>query len=193
MIQRPTLHPVILPVPDAAQQLKGRPKVEALRSAAREALAQSAHYSRLKLGPLDKDKNGAPLPSNGIYWSLTHKNAFVAAVCSPSPVGIDIERLRPVSQGLRKRLADPTEWDLAPTIDQAIFFRYWTAKEAVLKAVGMGLTGLSRCRVQRIVDGDHLLLTYDQQPWMVTHYRVRQDHLVAVTSDRVDLVWHAQP
>ncbi|WP_054034276.1 4'-phosphopantetheinyl transferase family protein [Desulfatitalea tepidiphila] len=190
MTRRTTLHPVILPVPAAARPLKGRPKVDALRAAAREALAQSARYSGQKLGPLDKDDNGAPLPSNGLYWSLTHKNAYVAAVCSPHAVGIDIERLRPVSESLGERLAAPDEWALAPTVDTLLFFRYWTAKEAVLKAVGMGLTGLSRCRIHRIVDDDHLLLTYDGRPWQVTHHRVGQEHLVTITSDRVELIWH---
>ncbi len=188
-----TLHPVILAVPAAEQELKGRPKVEALRRAARNALALSAHYGDLCLGPLEKDENGAPLPSNGIHWSLTHKSAFVAAVCSPHPVGIDIERLRQVSRGLEERLASPAEWDLAPTVDRSLFFRYWTAKEAVLKAVGKGLTGLSRCRIQRIVDDDHLVLTYEEQPWRVTHHRIGQEHLVTITSDRVNLVWHDQP
>jgi len=192
MTRRVILHPVILPVPAAARPLKGRPKVDALRAAAREALALSARHSQRKLGPLDKDDNGAPLPSNGVYWSLTHKNVYVAAVCSPHAVGIDIERLRPVSQGLRERLAAPDEWALAPTVDTVLFFRYWTAKEAVLKAVGMGLTGLSRCRIQRIEDDDHLLLTYDGLPWQVTHHRIGQDHLVTITSDRVELKWHVR-
>lgn len=193
MTQPTTLHPVIIAVPAADQQLKGRPKVEALRRAARQALALSAEYSGISLGRLEKDENGAPLPSNGIYWSLTHKSAYAAAVCSPDPVGIDIERLRPASRGLEERIASSEEWDLAPALDPLLFFRYWTAKEAVLKAVGKGLTGLSRCRIHRIVDDDHLLLTYRETPWRVTHHRVGQDHLVTITSERVDLVWHEHP
>jgi 4'-phosphopantetheinyl transferase len=146
----------------------------------------------MALGPLEKDENGAPLPSNGIHWSLTHKSAFVAAVCSPRPVGIDIERLRQVNRGLEERIAAPAEWDLATAVDLFLFFRFWTAKEAVLKAVGEGLTGLSRCRVRRIVDDDHMLLAYDRQPWTVTHRRIEPDHLVTITSDCVDLRWHTQ-
>ena len=190
MIQPTILHPVVLAVPADERQLKGRPKVQALRRAAREALALSAGYSDLSLGPLEKDENGAPLQSNGIYWSLTHKSNYVAAVCSPHPVGIDIERLRPVSRGLEERTATPDEWGLATSVDQLLFFRFWTAKEAVLKAVGKGLTGLSSCHVQHIVDDDHLLLVYENRQWTVTHRRIEEDHLVTVTSDRVHLAWH---
>lgn len=190
MTQPTTLHPVVLAVPADERQLKGRPKVQALRRAAREALVLSAGYSELTLGPLEKDKNGAPLPSNGIYWSLTHKSDFVAAVCSPHPVGIDIERLRQVSRGLEERIASPDEWGLAPSVDQLLFFRFWTAKEAVLKAVGKGLTGLSSCHVQDIVDNDHMLIAYEDRQWTVTHRRIEENHLVTVTSDRVHLAWH---
>ena len=91
-------------------------------------------------GPLEKDKNGAPLPSKGTYWSLTHKSANVAAVVAPRPVGIDIEVLRPCNPNLYQRIASAEEWDLAATVSDKNFFRYWTAKEAVLKAVGKGLT-----------------------------------------------------
>jgi len=190
MTQPTTLHPVVLAVPAAERRLKGRPKVQALRRNAREALALSAGYSELPLGPLEKDENGAPLPSNGIYWSLTHKSEFVAAVCSPHPVGIDIERLRPVSRGLEERIATPDEWGMAPAVDQLLFFRFWTAKEAVLKAVGKGLTGLSSCHVRQIVDDDHMLLSYESREWTVAHHRIEQDHLVTITSDRVRLAWH---
>ncbi len=40
------------------------------------------------------------------------------------------------------------------------FTRYWTAKEAVLKAEGTGLIALSRCRVigERILDGFNLII-----------------------------------
>ncbi len=183
---------MVLPVPVKARALKGRPKVGALRAAAREALLRSVRYSGLRLDRLEKDDNGAPLPYRGVYWSLSHKSAFVAAVAARRPVGIDIEKVRKVSEGLRRRLADEAEWRLAENDDLWLFFRYWTAKEAVLKAVGKGLTGLSRCRIDRIVDADRLLLSYGRESWTVTHCRVGDDHLAAITSGGTDLIWHLE-
>lgn len=185
-----TIHPVVWPVPTAEQHLKGRDKVASLRKQARLALALSARYSQVTLGPLEKTENGAPIPSNGIYWSLTHKDRYVAAVTSRSPVGIDIEQIAPVSEGVVRRTAGPAEWDLAPARDLVLFFRYWTAKEAVLKVVGTGLAGLERCRVAAIVDDLHLRLSYEGRLWTVEHHWVAQDHLVTVTSDDVDIEWH---
>lgn len=186
----PTIHPVILPVPPPERLLKGRDKVAALRALARQALALSARYAGLRPGVLEKDANGAPLPSNGVHWSLSHKSACVAAVASLAPVGIDVERIKSVTEGLQQRIAGPMEWALAPQRDLATFFRYWTAKEAVLKAAGKGLVDLSRCRIARLVDRDHTLLDYGRRTWTVMHRWVGEDHLVAVTADDVHIVWH---
>jgi 4'-phosphopantetheinyl transferase len=190
MTQRTTIHPVVLAVPEPECSLKGREKVAVLRRIAREALYQSARFSRVTLGPLEKADNGAPLPSNGMHWSLTHKAQYVAAVTAPHPIGIDIEKDRPVTEGLYRRLADPREWALAAETDQSLFFRYWTAKEAVLKAVGKGLTGLTYCRIIEILDGTRLELQYAQSVWRVTQVRIAQDHIVAVTTNDVDIEWH---
>jgi 4'-phosphopantetheinyl transferase len=111
-------------------------------------------------------------------------------VVSPRPVGIDIEKIKTVGPGMSERLADAQEWALAPRQDLALFFRYWTAKEAVLKAVGEGLAGLSRCRVVTVPDEDHLRLLYEQTPWSVQHCRLAPGHLASVTCDGVRLNWH---
>ena len=192
MTQRTTIHPVIMAVPEHERSLKGREKVAVLRRVAREALHLSARYSGVTLGTLEKAENGAPLPSNGIHWSLTHKEHYVAAVTATHPIGIDIERDRPVSEGLYKRLADSDEWELAPAVTQGLFYRYWTAKEAVLKAVGKGLAGLTHCRIAEILDDDRLELRYEQSIWRVTQLRTVENHLVAVTTDDADIEWHIE-
>jgi 4'-phosphopantetheinyl transferase len=190
MMSEVVLHPVLLAVSAADQRLVRRAKVEALRRRAREAAVLSARYGGCRLGRLEKDEAGVPLPSNGLHWSLSHKECMVAAVVSPHPVGIDLERLAPVYAPLYDRIASAAEWALASQRSETLFFRYWTAKEAVLKAVGKGLTGLERCRVQAIVDDDHLRLEYEQNLWGVTHRWIGEDHLATVTSDGVILHWH---
>lgn len=185
-----TIHPVVLAVPEADLGLKGREKVASLGRHARQALAFSARFGGVHLGPLEKDDHGAPRPSNGNHWSLTHKERYVAAVTALHPVGIDIERIRPVRKGMHQRLAGEAEWNLAPEVTRTLFFRYWTAKEAVLKAVGKGLTGLSRCRVEAILDADHLILSYDDSQWTVAHFWGTKEHLVSVTAHCDQILWH---
>ena len=164
--------------------------VAALRRHARNALAHSARLSQLTLGPLEKDDNGAPLPFNGVHWSLSHKSANVAAVVAPHPVGIDIEALRPTTANLHRRIASAAEWAMAPEVSDALFFRYWTAKEAVLKAVGKGLTALAHCRIHKIVDDTHMEVSYDGTIWRIAQYWTQDDHLVAVAGAGDLLEWH---
>jgi 4'-phosphopantetheinyl transferase len=185
-----TIHPVIMPVPPEDRLLKGREMVAALRRHARTALQQSCRISGKVLGSLEKTAAGAPLPSNGLYWSVTHKQANVAAVVAPHPVGIDIEALRPCNPSLHRRIADDREWALAPEVSDRLFFRFWTAKEAVLKAMGTGLTGLEHCRIQKIVDDTHMALTYDDVSWLVNQYWAEDRHLLAVTMSAEMVKWH---
>jgi 4'-phosphopantetheinyl transferase len=189
MPKKNTLYPVILPVPDAAQRLKGRDKVEALSRLARSALMESCAKSGLDLETLPKNEKGVPLPVSGVYWSLTHKSDVVGGVGARLPVGMDLETIRPVSVGLFAKVAGEDEWQLANEMDrQVAFFRYWTAKEAVLKAVGKGMAGLSRCRIQAIVDDTRMALTYDHAHWTVEHFFFG-GHVAAVTQHQFTVSW----
>jgi 4'-phosphopantetheinyl transferase len=173
--------------------LVGRAKVASLSRHARRALDRSAEWSGVQLESPQKDVNGVPLPSRGIYWSLSHKERFVAAVVGWQPVGVDLEMLRGFSRALFARVAAPAEWDLAPRRDDRLLLRYWTAKEAVLKAVGVGLTGLSRCRVIAIENERRVTVAYGDRRWYVTHCWIGHDHLAAVTDQGREIRWHILP
>ncbi|BBO78838.1 hypothetical protein DSCW_62550 [Desulfosarcina widdelii] len=187
-----TIYPVILPVPATDQQRKGREMVRFLSRYARLALAQSFEKSGLLLGDLPKDDQGAPLPVDGVYWSLSHKSAIVGAVAATLPVGLDLETVRPVNQALLARVADDAEWRLAGDQEPTSFFRFWTAKEAVLKAVGKGMAGLSRCRIVEIETPTQMILTYDSLPWPVEH-RWFGDHVAAISVQQGTVVWPDAP
>ncbi|MGA6925584.1 MAG: 4'-phosphopantetheinyl transferase superfamily protein [Desulfosarcina sp.] len=184
-----TLYPVIIPVPDARRFLKGRDKVAALSRLARVALAESCRKSDLRLDGLPKNENGVPLPVDGVHWSLTHKSDVVGGVASRLPVGIDLETIRPVSDALCAKVADRREWLLVGEKDRSMaFFRIWTAKEAVLKAVGKGMAGLSRCRVTAVDDRSRMTLTYDGACWAVAHFWF-DDHVAALTCHHFEVAW----
>lgn len=183
-----TIYPVILPVSATDQELKGRDKVKALSRHARSALLKSCVQGGLHLNAFPKDENGVPLPVDGIYWSLSHKSDIVGGVAAPLPVGLDLETVRPVSDALMTKVADDDEWQLVGGKAKETFFRLWTAKEAVLKAVGKGITGLSRCRIVEILDETRMTLTYDSISWPVVHFRF-DGHLAALTSHHFKVTW----
>jgi 4'-phosphopantetheinyl transferase len=139
----------------------------------------SADQSAVNLGELLKSPEGAPLPVGGYFWSLAHKIDYVAGVVADFPIGVDIEKIKPCAQGLYRMAADEAEWKLAETAGDLMFFRYWTAKEAVLKSAGVGLRALSKCRVTRIVDDHHLTLSYKDQEVNVEHFYFN-GHIAAI-------------
>lgn len=187
-IDNPIIYPVILSVPEQDRQLSGRKKVASLSRHARQALEISARQSGIVLPELLKNENGAPLPFNGTYWSLTHKIRYVGAVVAPAGIGIDIEEIRPCSKALFKKIAAKTEWDLADNTSFELFFRFWTSKECVLKAVGTGIKDLSRCRIVEIIDDDNLLVDYQGRQWRIEH-SFFDGHIASVVKNEFDVQW----
>ena len=183
-----TIYPVILNVPHAKQALKGREKVRFLSEFAREALGRSAARLGVALPRLEKAENGAPLPVDGVHWSVSHKSRYVAAVAAPRPVGIDIEQIRPVKEGLADRIADPQEWHLFSGDRQTAFFCCWTAKEAVLKAAGVGIAGLDDCRIISVEGPDRLMAVFRETTWRVGFHHFRR-HLTAVAANGLRPSW----
>jgi 4'-phosphopantetheinyl transferase len=182
-----TLYPVIMAVPEAVKDLPPKERVKVLSEQARRALEISAGKSQVPLGKLDQDERNAPLPFDGTYWSITHKTEYVAGVIAPSPVGIDIEKVCSRATSLFQKTATEAEWALA---DRSLktFFRYWTAKEAVLKTVGIGLTALSKCRVIQIPDAQHLDIEYDARKYRIQHHYV-EDYIASIVKNEFQVEW----
>jgi 4'-phosphopantetheinyl transferase len=94
------------------------------------------------------DDRGRPLlvEPAGLQVSLSHAEAVAAAALSwDAPVGVDVERLRPLPDRdalvrtalseVERRIVD----NLAEEFRDAQTLRFWTRKEAVAKALGTGL------------------------------------------------------
>lgn len=184
------LYPVILPVPEAYQSLPLKEKPPYLSRYARHGLCLSARHTGIDLTPdaLLKNELGAPLPINGYYWSVTHKPAYIGAVFSPAPIGIDVEKQRHISAGMFAKIADQTEWAIGNEEKETLFFRYWTAKEAVLKAAGVGIAGLSQCRIFQICDAYHLLIDYARERWLIEHIYF-DGHIASVVKNTCLIRW----
>ncbi|GAB4312858.1 MAG: hypothetical protein Kow00127_03550 [Bacteroidales bacterium] len=79
-----------------------------------------------------------------LCFNTAHSGHWVVAAFNSSPVGVDVEEVRPVNPELAARYFTPDELKLfAKSKDSepdVAFLRIWTLKEAYLKFTGSGLT-----------------------------------------------------
>lgn len=99
-------------------------------------------------------QRGKPfLPSidnkNSINFNLSHSNELVLyAITKNRLLGIDIEYIRPMLDlnELAKRYFIKDEYKTIYSVNarekEKLFYKYWTCKEAYLKATGEGIAGL---------------------------------------------------
>lgn len=124
---------------------------DAQRSLLGEILARlllhKATGSGLPDEPFSKGEKGKPGPDGfrGIHFNITHSGAWVAVALSPVSVGVDVEKMRKVPEGVARRFFSETEnrmiLDAGSEAEKSdIFFTLWTLKESFLKAIGKGLT-----------------------------------------------------
>jgi len=96
--------------------------------------------------PIARDAGGRPtVGAAGISLSVSHSgDDLVVAVAAGQPVGVDVECLRAgpwnllPSQALTPSELATLEHEVGMERDRA-FLRFWTRKEALLKAAGVGL------------------------------------------------------
>ena len=91
--------------------------------------------------------SGKPVLNCPLYFSISHCDSTVVCVVDDEPVGIDIEKIRPVNKELIKRVCTDSELSYvlqnsnikSPCNDYNIlkrFFEIWCAKEAYYKKRG---------------------------------------------------------
>lgn len=127
---------------------RDRLRFMAARCALRQLLAQAvgAHPSSLHfdIGPQGKP---ALAGLHSCQFNLSHSQgyALVGITEAPTEIGVDVEQRKPMSDArdVAARLFTATELaelDRAATPEASleVFFRCWTRKEAVLKALGLG-------------------------------------------------------
>jgi 4'-phosphopantetheinyl transferase len=105
-------------------------------------------------------EHGKPaVAGGGIHFNASHSGDLVVlAFARETPVGVDVEHIRPMPDALNiaRRFFSPDETarlEAATTVEEE-FFTIWTAKEAVVKGIGKGLSaGLDSFTVPPSADG----------------------------------------
>lgn len=112
-------------------------------------------------------ENGKPYIENcEIYFNISHCEDVVVCAFSDEEIGIDIEKIRPISLSIIKRFYSekeqkyvlghsPTQEDFQKCEDEEIlerFYRIYTLKEAICKKSGIGIKGLKEADALPFLD-----------------------------------------
>ena len=89
-----------------------------------------------------EDAHGKPyLPEHpNLHFSLSHSGEFAVCALDDAPIGVDVERIRPVDADRFVGRCYGVQAGMLPKT----FFEAWTRQESYVKAVGIGLAGLRR-------------------------------------------------
>lgn len=120
---------------------------------ARELLSRATGISPSEL-VIETTENGKPFISvPGIHFSIAHAHRLVVCALDEMPVGVDVERLRRLSQSLVNRFFSPAEAAYAQSDTSGLHaMQLWTRKEAYTKMLGGSILLEGRLEL-RPVDG----------------------------------------
>ena len=88
------------------------------------------------IGEYYLNESGKPL-SKSCYFNISHSKGYVVFIKDDVPVGVDIEKIRPVEDDLIDYISSREEKKYITT-DQK-FYVIWTNKESLTKCLGTGI------------------------------------------------------
>ncbi|WP_426454313.1 4'-phosphopantetheinyl transferase family protein [Paenibacillus sp. S-38] len=182
-------------VPDTKRERLGRfrHRQDALRSLTGELLARTMvsealgiPRSRVVFASSSYGKPYLPdFPS--FHFNVSHAGSWVVCAAGSSPVGADVEREAPFDDSLPAAVLTAEELDrlksAGETERQAMFFRYWTAKESFVKHLGTGLSTDPLSFTVENPDGESdVLWNGHRQPCRIYRWMLGSGHPLAVCS-----------
>jgi 4'-phosphopantetheinyl transferase len=128
----------------------------------------------------------------GLRLSLAHSGDRVVAAVAETPIGVDVEAIRPIDHVLlAPRVLSPDERavyeELPAAAREAALLGWWVRKEALLKAIGRGLAEpLTAVGLGGSAAPDEIRQwPFDGRPW-VRALDVGAGHLAAVAGTTAD-------
>ena len=122
---------------------------------------------------------------SGFHYSISHSEEWVICAVGDTPVGADIQRMRPWKLQMAKRFYSDSEYDRIVSFADArrqteCFYKMWTAKESYGKLTGRGIgEGISRYVTDR--EFAHVC-GKDTYPFPIRLYDTITDYIVCVCS-----------
>ncbi|MEZ0612259.1 4'-phosphopantetheinyl transferase superfamily protein [Fibrella sp. WM1] len=158
-----------------------------LRWLAGQLLGQPAATVDLAVG-----EHGKPelVNSDGWHSNVSHAGEWVLWAFGQQPVGVDVEQLKagfaydeliPFCFGPAEQQALQQAGQPGDDAHQRLFYTFWTRKEAILKATGLGLT--DQLTAISVLDGGQTVLSSTigaSGTWHIYSFPIADTHLAAL-------------
>ena len=96
-----------------------------------------------------------------LFFSISHSGEYCACAFYDKEIGIDIQKIKDVSDAVIKKVATDKEYDYLSSLDnierRGEFTRLWTVKESYVKFLGKGLS-LSFQKIEMTFDEEIKLI-----------------------------------
>ncbi|MGE7908214.1 4'-phosphopantetheinyl transferase family protein [Lysinibacillus xylanilyticus] len=97
---------------------------------------------------------------HNIHFNLSHSGDWCIGVISDSPIGVDIELMKPINMDVVEYAFHPSEVlqfkQLKNNQQTEYFYKLWTMKESYLKAIGTGFSSWNQnLTEQYIIEHSH--------------------------------------
>lgn len=149
-----------------------------IRTVLRRLLAQNLDCdpTKLRFSYSAKGKPTLANPAGPIHFSVSHSGDYgLIGIAQDQLIGVDLELMqsKPNFMNLAQRFFAPSEslWLTTKTAadQQQNFYQFWTAKEAFLKATGLGISGgLDQVIVSKTLQQYESL----PEPYQVNHWQL---------------------
>lgn len=145
---------------------------------------------------IKRDRHRRPFLASPTNWrgdfNLAHSVEWIACgIINAGRVGIDIEKMEPLSLETAKYFLSPEEWKSASSLvgekQTQYLYEIWTAKEAYLKAIGTGLHDSLRS-LTVVKEDDHQAAIKNSEglfePWYLRLYSDIPGYRLAVCASQ---------
>jgi len=164
---------------EKASRMKGSAKTIAVLSEyllKRELIALLGRDRDIEI---KRTASGKPYIEGGeIFFSVSHSKNFIALAIAKTPVGVDIEAVKPVNLRVAERFFAPGEREAVFSAESPNeeFLKIWTAKEAYVKLTGTGIT-----------DGFSDFSVFDEEIKKILKTEVFEDFVLSVAGEERDI------
>ena len=127
------------------------------------------------------------IQNSAIHFNLAHSGNWVALAVSNKTVGVDIELIKPITdiEEVMKPCFNDSEIETIVNSSDSLnsFYKFWTRKEAILKATGQGIaTNLLDINV---LDGEHFieLEQWNANQMYLNTYAFQTEYIISTASE----------